>query len=244
MALWIILALVILLVRENRDPSVLLIFIPIFLIRLFWSWFQPMLNAPSDITAIFKVFVDALAVGMAMLLLLAYKFGNRNRFASLLLMLVVLVAATIVAIVSYQVWTSGMTFEVLIIQALGIVTMLLVFVLTGWFCRKRYGPWRFLIWLILWTTVISLAAIVVFFLISEGPSWEGLIRRMPEVLIVAMVFAICIYMLNLPFITLALVTPFFRGRLYAYYHLKSMPVSFSSGTAKPCAGGKGQKELQ
>ena len=204
-----------------------------------------MLNAPSDLIAILKVFVDAIAVGMAMLLLLAYKFGNRNRFISLLLALIVLLGATIVAIASYQVWTSSrMNFEILVIQALGIVTMLLAIVLAGWLCRKRYGPRRFMLWLVLWTMVISLASIIAFFLISEGPSWEELIRRMREVLLVAMVFATCIYMLNLPFMILALVTPFFRGRLYAYFHLKSMPVSFSPGTAKPRAGDGEQKKLQ
>jgi hypothetical protein len=230
LGLWIVLALVILLVRDNRDPRVLLIFIPIFLVRLLWSWFQPILGAPSDALGVIKVLVDALAVGMAMLLLLANKLGNRNRFVSFLLALVVLIAVTIVAIVSYQVWLSGAAFEVFIIQALGIVTMLLVFVLAGWRCRKRYGPWRFMLWLALWTMVVSIVAFLTFFLIAVGPSnqAEELIRQIPGVLLVGLIFAICIYMLNLPFMVLAFVTPFFRERFYAYFHLKSMPISSPS----------------
>ena len=225
LGLWIILALVILLVRDNRDPRVLLIFIPNFLVRLLWLRFQPILGAPSDVLEVFRVLVDALAIGIAMLWLLAYKLGNRNRFISFLLALIVLVAATIVAIVSYQAWLSGMAFVIFIFQALGIVTMLLVFVLAGWRCRKRYGPWRFMLWLALWTMVISLVAIITYFLISVGPSAKELIRQMPQVLLVGLIFAICIYMLNLPFMVLAFVTPFFRRRFYAYFHLKSMPVS-------------------
>jgi len=232
LALWIILALAILLVRGNRDPRVLLIFIPIFLVHLLWSQFQSILGAPSDVLAVFSALIDALAIGMAVLLLLAYKLGNRNRFVSFLLALIVLVAATIVAIVSYQAWSSGMAFEICVIQALGIVTMLLVFVLAGWCCRKRYGPWRFMLWLALWTIVISLVAIITYFLISEGPSdpLEELIRQLPQVLLVALIFAFCIYVLNLPFMILAFVTPFFSERFYAYFHLKSMPISSSSGT--------------
>ena len=238
LGLWIVLAAAILLVRDNLDPRVLLIFIPIFLVRLLWSRFQPILGAPSDVLEVFRVLIDALVLGIAVLWLLAYKLGNRNRFVSFLLALVVLVAVTVVAVVSYQAWSSIAAFQIFVIQALGIVTMLLVFILAGWRCRKRYGPWRFMLWLALWTIVISIVAFLTFFLIAEGPSdpAEELIRQIPQVLLVGFIFAICIYMLNLPFMILAFVTPFFRERFYAYFHLKSMPMSFPSGTEKPRGG--------
>jgi hypothetical protein len=240
LVLWIVLALVILLVRANHDPRVLLIFIPIFLIRMLWSPFQPILGAPSEVLEVLRVLIDALAIGMAMLWLLAYKLGNRNRFVSLLLALVVLVAATVIAIVSYQAWPSIAAFQIFVIQA--IVTMLLVFVLTGWCCRKQYGPFRFMLWLALWTMVISLVGTITNFLISVGPSVEELIRQMPQVLLVGLIFAICIYVLNLPFMVLAFVTPFFRERFYAYFHLKSMPISSLSGTEKAHGGDLEQTE--
>lgn len=232
LGLWIVLALAILLFRENRYPRVLLIFIPIFLIRLLWSWFQPVLGAPSDVLEVFRALIDALAVGMAVLWLLAYKLGNRNRFISFLLALIVLVGITVVAVVSYQVWASFINNGLVIFQSLGIATMLLIFVLAGRHCRKRYGPWRFMLWLALWTMVISLLAIIAYFLIAEVRSdpVEELIRQMPQVLLVGLIFAICIYLLNLPFMILAFATPFFRERFYAYFHLKSMPISSPSGT--------------
>ena len=239
---WIVLALVILLVRDNRDPRVLLIFIPIFLIRLLWSLFLPILGVPSSVLVVFGMLVDALVAGIAVLWLLAYKLGNRNRFVSFLLALIVLVAATIVAIMSYQAWLSGVDFEILVVQALGIVTMLLVFVLAGWRCRKRYGPWRFMLWLALWTMVISLVGMSTFFLISVRPSGIELIQQIPEVLVAGLIFAVCIYMLNLPFMILAFVTHFFRERFYAYFHLKSMPISSPSGTEKPHSGDLEQTE--
>ncbi len=225
------LALVILLVRDNRDPHVLLIFIPIFLVRLLWSQFLPILGAPSDFLVVFSVLIDALVVGMAILWLLAYKLGNRNRFVSLLLALVVLAGITVVAVVSNQVWTSFVDNDIVIFQSLGIATMLLIFVLAAWHCRKRYGPWRFMLWLALWAMVISLVAIIVYFLIAEGRSdpVQELIRHMPQVLLVGLILGLCIYMLNLPFMILAFTTPFFRKRFYAYFHLKSMPISSPSG---------------
>jgi len=231
LGLWIVLALAILLVRENRDPRVLLIFIPIFLMRLLWSRFQPILGAPSDVLEVFRALIDALAIGLAVLWLLAYKLGNRNRFVSFLLALVVLAGLTIVAVVSYQVWAPFVDYELVTFQSLGIATVLLIFVLAGWRCRKRYGPWRFMLWLAVWTIVISLVAIIAFFLIAEGPSdpIEEILRQMPRVLLVGLIFAICIYVLNLPFMILAFASPFFRRRFYAYFHLKSMPTGSSSG---------------
>lgn len=244
LGLWIIPALVILLVRDNRDPRVLLIFIPIFLVRLLWSRFQPILGAPSDVLEIFRVLIDALVLGIAVLWLLAYKLGNRNRFVSFLLALFVLVAVTVVAVVSYQAWSSIGAFQIFVIQALGIVTMLLVFILAGWHCRKRYGPWRFMLWLALWTIVISIVAFLTFFLIAEGPSGpkEELIRQIPGVLLVGLIFGLCIYILNLPFMILAFASSFFRGRFYAYFHLKSMPIVSQSGTEKPNSGDSEQTE--
>jgi len=244
LVLWIVLALAILLVRDNRDPRVLLIFIPIVLIHLLWSRFQSILGAPSDILMVLGMLVDAFIVGMAVLWLLAYKLGNRNRFVSFLLALVVLVAVSIVAVVSSQAWSSRAALGLLVIQALGIATMLLVFVLAGWHCRKRYGPWRFMLWMALWTIVISLVGMITFFLIAEGASdpSEELIRQIPQVLLVGFIFAICVYMLNLPFMILAFVTPFFRERFYAYFHLKSMSISCPSGTEKPLSGDLEQRE--
>jgi len=62
------------------------------------------------------------------------------------------------------------------------------------------------------------------------------------VLVAGSIFAICIYMLNLPFMILAFASPFFRERFYAYFHLKSMPISSPSGTEKPHSGDLEQTE--
>ena len=234
LGLWIVLALVILLVRENRDPRILLIFIPIFIVRVFWSRFQFILGAPfgtqseppSEVWEIFRALIDALAIGLAVLWLLAYKLGNRNRIITLVLALVLLAGVTVIAVVLYQVWIP---FDLVIFQSLVIATMLVIFVLAGWRCRKRYGPWQFMLWMALWAMVISLVAINAYFLIVEGKV-EELIRQMPKVLYVSFIFGLYIYILNLPFMILVFASPFFRERFYAYFHLKSMPISSPSGT--------------
>lgn len=233
LGLWIILALAILLVRENRDPRVLLIFIPIFLVSVFLSRFQYILGAPfgaqseplSEVWEIFRALIDALAIGLAVLWLLAYKLGNRNRIITLVLALVLLAGVTVIAVVSYQAWIS---FDLVIFQSLGIATTLVIFILAGWRCRKQYGPWQFMLWLAFWAMVISLVAIIAYFLIFEGQV-EELFEQMPKILQVSFIFGLYIYVLNLPFMILAFISPFFRARFYTYFHLKSMPTCSSSG---------------
>jgi hypothetical protein len=90
--------------------------------------------------------------------------------------------------------------------------------------------------------VISLVGMITFFLISVRPSVKELIQQRYEVLAAVSIFAICIYVLNLPFMVLAFVTPFFRERFYAYFHLKSMPINSTSGTEKPQSGELGQMQ--
>jgi len=240
--IWIFLALAILLFKDNRDPRVLLILIPIFIIRLLWSLFLPVLGVPTTRLVVFGMLVDALVIGLAVLWLLAYKLGNRNRFISVLLAFIVLLAATFIAVVSNQTWSLRGSREVMVVQVLEIVIMLLVFVLAGWCCRKQYGPKRFMLWLAFWTIVISLVGMFIYFLISMRPSADELINQIPEVLVGSLILAITIYMLNLPFLILAFASTFYRERFYAYFRLKSMLVSSPSVTEKPHGGDLEQTE--
>ena len=233
LGLWIVLALAILLVRDNREARVLLILVPIIFVRLLWSLFIPILGIPSSVQVVFGVFIDATVIGLAVLWLLAYKLGNRNRVVSFLLALIVLLAVSAIAVVSYQAWSLGVTLRVMAVQVLQLVIMLLGFVLASWCCRKRYGPKRFMLWLALWTIVISLVWMFIFFLILVRPSVDELSKQIPEVLGGSSIFAIIIFILNLPFMILAFVCRFYRERFYAYFHLKSMPVGSLSVMEKP-----------
>lgn len=232
LALSVVLALAIALVRDNRDPRVLLILIPILVVNLLWSWFQRILGGPSDVIAIFTILVKAFVVGVAVLWLLAYKLGNRNRFVTFLLAILVTAAVGFVGVVSHQAWESRAGFELLALQAAGIVTMLLVFAVTGWLCRRRYGPWRFMLWLLLWMVLCSVAAFTMFAMFAAGglEDPEMFKQMLPEVLLVGLLFGACIYVLNLPFMILAFSSSFFRKRFYAYFHLSSMPMGPPPGT--------------
>lgn len=189
-------------------------------------------GALSDVIAIFKILVKAFVVGLAVLWLLAYKLGNRNRLVTFLLVLLVMAAVGFAGVVSHQAWTSRAGFELVALQAAAIVVMLLVFAATGWLCRKRYGPWRFMLWLLLWKVLCSIAAFTMFAMFAAAlTDLDQFVQMLPEVLLVGLLFGACIYVLNLPFMILAFYTSFFRERFYAYFHLSSMPTGPPPGTS-------------
>ena len=110
----------------------------------------------------------------------------------------------------------------LTVQALG---MLLGFVLAGWRCRKRYGPVRFMLCLAIWMAAACLVCMLVFFpiafMIEQAPVPIFAILR--AAVVAGPILALCLYVINLPYMILALRSSFFRERFYACLNLKAMP---------------------
>jgi len=105
------------------------------------------------------------------------------------------------------------------------LAMLLGFVLSGRCCRKRYGPVRFMLWLAVWMVVVCLASMIVFygivFIIQQAPIPISTILFVAAT--VGLVFGVCLYVINLPYMILALRSSFFRERFHACLRLKAMP---------------------
>ena len=97
---------------------------------------------------------------------------------------------------------------------LGVVAlaMLLGYVLAGWRCRKRYGPVRFMLWLAVWMVAACLACIIVFYIITffiqKVPI--SITRILFMASIMGLILAIFLYVINLPYMILALRNSFFR----------------------------------
>ena len=120
----------------------------------------------------------------------------------------------------------------LIVLAVMVLVGLLAFALAGWCCRNHYGPVRFMLYLALWTVLICLVTTLsvysTVFVFQQAPV------PISTVLLVAGIFGLvlgaCIYAMNLPYMVLALRSPFFRERFYACLRLKSMPIGLAGQT--------------
>jgi len=224
---------VIVLIKANRHPAVLLILLPLLIVNLLWFAVAWLLHFSSSARMQYNPIMVSYAAAIAMLWLCAPKLGNRNRFVTFLLASAITAALCFVGIVSYLGWGfPGEAMAGLIVLAVMVVAVLLAFALAGWCCRNRYGPVRFMLYLALWTVLICLAVTLsvhsTVFILQQAP------RPISRLLLVAGIYgsmlAACVYGINLPYMILALRSPFFRDRFYACLRLRSMSYGLASQT--------------
>jgi hypothetical protein len=91
-----------------------------------------------------------------------------------------------------------------------------------------YRPLRFMLWLAVWTLLISLFTTFGFFVIGTI-IMSGTRPDIPEMIkmltLVSLIFGLCLYVLNLPFMLLGFLNPFFRERFCACLFTKSTPIN-------------------
>jgi hypothetical protein len=175
----------------------------------------------------FDMLFNAFTIGIAMLWLLAHKLGNRNRFITFILALIVMIFISIVGQVTYGEFSEQTIIFLFFIIFLSLA-LLISFVLAGWRCRDKYTGLRFILWLALWSVIASLITMMVFMVVTmviQRPPLDMLKSILFQVLIVGLVTGLILYIINLPFMILAFCSPFFRERFYACLRLKSMPTN-------------------
>lgn len=233
LALWVVLLGTIMLVKANHNPRALLIVLPLLAVNLLWLGFVKLLNFPSIARVQYDPLFVSSTVGIAVLWLLAHKLGNRNRFVTFLLALIVVIVVGYVGLISYSV-DSDETTMFLSLLAILALAVLISFVLSSWRCREHYNGLRFILWLGFWTVIISIIAILTFMVVMFG--FEGRLPRnvtdmLLQVLVVGLVIGLLSYVINLSFMILALSSPFYRERFYACLRLKSMPKTIGQADA-------------
>jgi hypothetical protein len=231
LALWALLLLAIVLVKANRNPHALLILVPLLITNLLWSIFKKTMGFPSAQVEMFNMLFYSLTVGIAILWLLAHKIGNRSRFVTFLLAFAIMAAVGFAGAISYSgLGFSQQTAGALMLLAILVFAMLLAFVLTGWWCRKRYRPVSFMLWLAVWTVAVNLMGTLVFYSIvfivqQASVPISTVLTVLLIVPVVGAVLGAFLYMVVFPYMILALRSSFFRQRFYACLRLKSMPTT-------------------
>jgi len=228
LALWVVLIGAIVLVKANRNPQALLILMPLLIVNLLWLGFVKLLHFPSSARVQFDPLFASYTIGVAVLWLLAHKLGNRNRFVTFLLALIIMIVIDFVGIASYGMGAfSGETMLFTAFLAVLSFAVLVGFVLAARQCRNRYSGLRFVLYLALWTVAVCLASTLVFypivFIIQQVPVPISTVLLVA--LIAGLAFGAFLYVIVFPFMILALRSSFFRERFYACLGLKSMPTT-------------------
>jgi len=182
---------------------------------------------PSLTITQFNLLFNSLTIGITLLWLLAHKLGNRNRFITFLLALIIMIVISIIGQAANGEFSEHTIVFLSFLISLSFA-VLISFVLASWRCRVNYNRKRFLLWLALWSITASLAAMIIFITLAwviQRPPVNMLKAIMVQALVMGLVTGLLSYAINFPFIILAFCSPFYRERFHACLRLKSMPTT-------------------
>lgn len=223
---WLLLLLAFLLLKENRHWQALWIVLPAAVFRLLWAGFAALVNIPSSASSLFVCVIDCLLIGFVLNWLLAERIGNRNRFVTWLLALLVYGLAFGVSLINLGTGMEALQVSIFIGLTVGI--LLVSFALTGWTCRKKFGPVRFSIWMAVWVLLITSVFFMGVAAIQAMMAHFSLMMMLLEVLMAVLVYATILIVGLLPFEIVLFVNSFWRKRFEAVFGLKpkAVPVPF------------------
>jgi len=226
LAIWLALIGAIVLPKANHDRRILLILIPLVVVNLVWLAFKKVSGMPSATASQFDTVFHSMAVGIAVLWLVADYFDRFAGFVRFLMFFGTLVAVACLGILSYSTELSNEAALFLALLVFFSITVLTATTAAGKLCRGRYRPLRFMLWLALWTIVASLFTTFAFYIVgnlimSSGSSAPYNLEAILMITFVGLAFGLCLYVLNLPFMILGFADPFFRKRFNACLRLQA-----------------------
>jgi hypothetical protein len=235
--LWLALAFVFMVIKENHNYRTLSILVSLLIVNLMWLLFKKLTRMPSSSAIQFDALFHSLMVGLAVLWLIANKLKEFRGIVRFLIALGIMVIISSLGILSLYMGFESRKRTFLMLLMLAFITgaILLSFIISGKFCRKKYRPLAFLLWLGLWLPLCSVIALILFTgiglaIMGSGPTLKQAMTQIP---IVGLIMGLFLYILNLPFMILGFVHPFFRERFCACLNLKSMPAVTDSDSNQP-----------
>lgn len=234
LAVWVLLAAAIVLLKENRNRKVLLIVLPVIAVNLLWIGIKLLLASsagmPSGSAALFDVLVAGFTVGAALVLLIAGRFKGMNRFLIVLLAAAVMAAAFALSYIG----SRGLVFGGEAIQLsifFGVITVaaMLALVLAGLFCRRHFGAVKFALWLGAWCVLLcagmllSVALTVALVMTALG-NHMSVWGQIGKFIFAGGTMGAVVYVFLLPFVVLAISSDLFGGRFYGCFRRKGMVI--------------------
>ncbi|MHC4325296.1 MAG: hypothetical protein ACYSUX_13615, partial [Planctomycetota bacterium] len=232
LVIWLILIAVLVLLKSNRNFNALFIFIPVLALSLLWWLFIKIIPMPSLGVHQFATIFQSMMIGIAVLWLTANNIEKFGNFVKFLLSMVTVVVVAGFGTLSYSTRLSNQTILFIALFVFMTFAVLMAITLSRRFCGKRYNPVRFMLWLVLWMLLFGIFATLGYFVIGSIilSSWPSDLRSvLLQVTVIGLIFGLFLYLLNLPFMILGFVNPFFRERFCACLRLKPVPLNPGQG---------------
>jgi hypothetical protein len=220
LGVWALLVALLVLVKPNRHAQAWLIWLPILAVLLGWSMLTRLLSLSPQTADPMGSFLTALAASWATVWLLAPWLARRRFPAAFAIALAAMLAVG--GLYYYSVYGSSGDAELFmlgLLYAVGVLSLLVATSLGAYFCRPSYEVRRFIAWSLLWTVVVPVLSIplvvlgsALFWAAGTGEFVGILLMALISSLVGGGVLGMAIYLLNLPFLVLAIRNPFFAAR--------------------------------
>lgn len=231
--LWIALAMLLLVPKENRKwQAWLILAVPLLALSLRLFYLVPSLAA-SDQFDFFVQLLVTFAIGWACVWLAAPYISGGSRWRSWFLSGMVMLGAGILAHLGYfGFWCGTEAVMTILMWSMGTVAMLIALPLSGICCRRRFHPGIVAAWLLLWLPIAMGTSVIVMYagtILVQG----GFELRFLAILLIPILFmsgfgAAILYALNAPVLLLAGFTDCYRERFRSMLY-RPLPESDSDG---------------
>jgi hypothetical protein len=241
---WVLLALAIALPRRNRHYEALLIFVPMLVVGLLWQTVTRTAGLPSDMAMQFSFLIEFLMVGMALLWLYADRLGRCGGLIRFVGSLGLVLLAGLVVVFSYGRTLAGAQGVILVFSTTALTMVLLVsLLLTRRLTRRRYRPLAFMVWLVAWCLLFSLAAVAApaaVRMLAYPSRISDLGYIVSEIITPALVLGLGVYVINLPCMLLMFSSPFFRRRFQAWLGVEPLLAQVQAANSERLRSGRNE----
>jgi len=222
---WLILALALMLPRVNRHGKAWQVLIPVAAIYGLWRLLLWALenNLPSASAQQFEMLIVSLCVASAVMWLFAHTRPGQKGIVRFFRGIGILAMVSCVNVWCLQGTMEGQTIMFLILFSMLWLAFALSMVWARRLSKKTYRPVAFTLCLLPCTVVLSIASVFIayafMFAIMNSTSM-GMMQLLLISLFGGSVFGVMLYLINLPFLILGALCPFYRERFQTYMNLK------------------------
>jgi hypothetical protein len=215
-----LIALLIVESNENRHRQAWLIFVPVVVVALVATMATRLLTIPDDAAEWFGIAAMSCALAWAAVWLAGHRLaGSRGfiRFTAALVLMLVVGGLSIVSHLGLD--NNDDLLSVSIALAVASTVLLLGMMCAGRLCRDEFRRGKFMRWLFLAMAVLALlpAAVAAILYAILGGFGGFAVVVFVQMSIMGVAVAGILYLLNLPFMLLALSSPFYEARFHAMF---------------------------
>jgi hypothetical protein len=207
---WVLLVLAFILLKENRNLNALWIVAPIIIVFLFWELLE--LLWPGQLYGVDKAVAINHIIGLSIVFLLGERLTKFKWPALFVTSLLIMIATGFIGLLAKNsVYFEGVDASTITNICGGAIFILVAVTLAARSCQKKFSKTRFLLFILMWLTVVQLVSSVLITIALWGI--DIFVQYYVWIFMMIMAQILLNYLITLPFWILAFTNTLYNQRL-------------------------------